>query len=87
MFNSRATEQVPIMNLIMFLQSILHLDTKMPLMTWPSAAAGTNTSPREKQDTSNYTRMQDIISEVFQKAVSSKKKNHNTYLPLKMQPI
>lgn len=41
----------------------------MPLMTWPSAAAGTNTSPREKQDTSNYTRMQDIISEVLQKAV------------------
>lgn len=44
-FNRKATEQVPKMNLIMFLQSILYLDTKMPLITWPSAAAGTNTSP------------------------------------------
>lgn len=64
-FNSKATEQVPIINLIMLLQSILHLETKMPLMIWPSAAAGINTSPREKQDTSNYTKMQDIISEAI----------------------
>lgn len=63
MFNNRATEQVPIMNLIMLLQSILHLETKMPLMIWPSAAAGINTSPRGKQDISNYTKMQYIISE------------------------
>lgn len=64
-FNSRATEQVPIMNLIMLLQSILHLETKMPLTTWPSAAAGINTSPRGKQDTGNYMKMKDIISEAI----------------------
>lgn len=38
------------MNLIMLLQLILHLETKTPLMTWPSAAAGISTSPRGKQD-------------------------------------
>ncbi|XP_053919206.1 WD repeat-containing protein 27 isoform X3 [Cuculus canorus] len=43
--NSGATEQVPVMNVVMLLQSILHLETKMPLMIWPSAAAGTKTSP------------------------------------------
>lgn len=32
-------------------------------MIWPSAAAGINTSPRGKQDTSNYTKMQYKISE------------------------
>lgn len=69
-FNRKATEQVPIMNLIMFLQSILYLDTKMPLMTWPSAAAGTNTSPRGKQESSNFTEMQSIVSEVIQRAIS-----------------
>lgn len=37
----------------------------MPLTTWPSAAAGINTSPREKQDTNNYIKMKDIISEVI----------------------
>lgn len=49
-FNIKATEQVPIMNLIMPLQSILRLETKTPLMTWPSAAPGISTSPRGKQD-------------------------------------
>lgn len=49
MCNSRPAEQVPIMNLIMLLQSILHWETKTPLMIWPSAAAGINTSPRGKQ--------------------------------------
>lgn len=43
------------------LQSILHLETKTPLMIWPSAAAGISTSPRGKQDKEQLHKMQDII--------------------------
>lgn len=60
-FNISATEQVLIVNLIMALQLILRLETKTPLMTWPSAAAGISTSPRGKQDSSSYMKIQDII--------------------------
>lgn len=74
-FNPRATIQVKIMNLIMFLQSNWNLETKVPLMTWPIAAPGINTSPEGKQGTNSDQTIKEKIKSHYIHNVNRK---HNS---------